>query len=301
MPPRGAVVFEKHYQAIFGDRWAKLRECLKAPVQHVARLNGFARDEALTYLPDDAKPVQGLPDCFVAPHFEPPQPMAESGLMPYYLMDGASIFPALALDVEEGDCVLDMCAAPGGKSLILAEHLGDRGLLTSNDPSAARRARLGRVLREYIPAHIHAACVQVTGHDGAKWNRFEQNAFDKILLDAPCSSDRQHVQHVLEESKQLKEWSGSRIKQNAKRQEDMLVAAIDIVRVGGRIVYSTCALSGYENDRVIHRVLKRRKDQIKVVQPQEPVVGDKTKYGVHILPDSTQWGPIFYAVLERVA
>ena len=80
-----------------------MRECLKLPVQHVARLNGFAREEAQAYLPKEAKKVEGLPECFVAPEFEQPEPMVESGLLPYYLMDGASVFPALALEVE-GSC-----------------------------------------------------------------------------------------------------------------------------------------------------------------------------------------------------
>ncbi len=217
----------------------------------------------------------------------------EKGLLKPYFLDRASIYPAQALDVQRGDSVLDLCAAPGGKTLILALAKGEAGTLVANDKSADRRARLKAVIQEHLPESI-ACTVQITGHDAATWGLYQKDAYDRVLLDAPCSSER----HVLSSPHYLAQWTPARTRQLAIRQFAMLAAALDAAKPGGRIVYSTCSISPLENDGIIDKLFKKRKDMFDIIQ-KEPEIGEKTRYGIQILPDTTGSGPIYYCCIEK--
>ncbi len=226
---------------------------------------------------------------------EPVRTAYEKGLLQPYYLDEASIVAAMALDVKEGDRILDLCAAPGGKTLIMAGQLGESGELVSNDRSAARRARLKKVIAEHLPESA-ASRISVTGHDASKWCLYEKDGYDKILLDAPCSSER----HVLSSPRHLNKWGTTRTKHLAIQAYSMLVSAMDVVKKGGTIVYSTCALSPVENDGVIEKLYKKRTGRFKLVTPDIPF-GEPTKYGWHILPDTTGGrGPMYIAKIVRI-
>ena len=107
------------------------------------------------------------------------------GLEPYFL-DEASVFAAESLGVNPGDRVLDMCAAPGGKTLVIASKLKGEGSLQSNDRSPDRRLRLQHVIENSLPESWRSV-INVTGYDGMKFGLHRKESFDKILLDAPCS------------------------------------------------------------------------------------------------------------------
>ena len=127
-------------------------------------------------------------------------------LEPYFL-DEASVFAAKALAVEPGMDVLDMCAAPGGKSLVIASMLKGEGLLQCNDRSPDRRLRLQHVLENSL-LESWRSIINVTGYDGVKFGMHKKECYDRILLDAPCSSDR----HVLNSPSHLEVWSVKRVK-----------------------------------------------------------------------------------------
>lgn len=252
---KGSQGFDVYYSQIYGKRWPNLKSVLAQDVKHT-------------------KLTQGLK-------------------LPYY-MDEASVIAALMLGVKPGETVLDLCAAPGGKSLVLLHELSGSGSLTVNEFSGARRARLKKVMAEHVNPE-HQDLVTLKPFDARKWCLYEQEAYDKILLDAPCSSER----HVLNSEKHLSEWSPSRIKRLAQQQYTMLVSALEVVRVGGTILYSTCALSREENDGVIAKLLKKRKDQFEVISEGNPP-GEKTEYGRLILPDFYPgMGPIYYCKIKR--
>lgn len=280
--------FDEHYRSLFGDRWTGLREALLSTRTAVARLNRFAQGSAA--LPGDATEI--LPGCYRWTPLERPRGAPP---LPYYVMDAASVLAARAVQVAPGDEVLDLCAAPGGKSLILAEALAEEGYLTLNDSSPGRRGRLRAVLDSYLPSSIRDR-VSVTGHDASRWGLHHPDRYDRVLLDAPCSSEA----HVLADPRAYSTWTPARPKQLALRQGALLAAAIDSAKPGGRIVYSTCALDPRENDGVVAKLLKKRAGRVRLV-PAEARVGETTEVGVHILPDATGFGPIYYAVLERAA
>ena len=271
--PRSAVpqlpeAFSSYYKAIFAGRW----EALKA---------ALAADE--------------------------PKAALSSGLIKPYYMSSGSIAAAKALffnnepppqDVR----ILDMCAAPGGKALVLASSMGEEAELVENDLSAARRRRLIAVLDEYVPQDARRRA-RVTGFDGARWSRFERECFDYILLDAPCSSER----HVMADAKSLAQWTAARVKNLAVRQWALLSGAWLLLKPGGRLVYATCALTHTENSYVVERLLKKYPDS-RLLFPQmsffaqvSPAIhAESERCGMSILPDASGGiGPIFFAIAEK--
>lgn len=215
-------------------------------------------------------------------------------LEPYYL-DEASVFAANALDVFPGMDVLDMCAAPGGKSLILASKLKGKGTLQCNDRSFDRRNRLLHVLENTLPLEWQKN-INVTGYDGVKFGLHRKESYDCVLLDAPCSSDK----HVLNSPTHLPEWSVKRIKRLAVEQGSLLASAVDALKLGGEVVYGTCALSPLENDAVVAKILKKRPN-MEVVKIENLMIGaERTEYGIQILPDNALGsGPIYCAKMRK--
>jgi 16S rRNA C967 or C1407 C5-methylase (RsmB/RsmF family) len=241
---RGGAAFDRHFETIYGQRWPALRAALAAPPRPEAHVEGLVK--------------------------------------PYYL-DTASVRAARALDVQAGDAVLDMCAAPGGKTLVLAAALAGTGSLTSNDRSADRRGRLKIVIEDHLP-EAWRSNVTVTGHDAARWGLHEQNVYDRVLLDAPCSSER----HVLRSPAHLAEWSPGRTRTLAQQALAMLCAALEALKPGGTLVYSTCSISPEENDGALERFAAKR--------PGLWTLVDRNL----TLPDDTDGeGPLFYAVIRK--
>ena len=251
---RHCETFDTYYQNIWQDRWDSLK-------------SAFAEESDYCTLQD--------------------------GLLKPYFLDRASIYPAKALSVQSGDAVLDLCAAPGGKTLILALAKGEAGTLVANDKSSERRIRLKTVIKEHLPAPI-AETVHITGFDAATWGLYQKDMYDRVLLDAPCSSER----HVLSSPHYLAQWTPARTRQLAIRQFAMLAAALDAAKPGGRIVYSTCSISPLENDGVVEKLFKKRKEMFDIIDTT-PEIGEKTKFGIQILPDTTGAGPIYYCCLEK--
>jgi 5-methylcytosine rRNA methyltransferase NSUN4 len=295
IPRKGPEGFEAFYGGVYGDRWPELRAALLSPVRQVARVNRFADPESL-HARSKGFPMAdfGGSEALILDEGMRLEPQPDSrGLLDVYVMDAASILAAAALNPQAGDEILDLCAAPGGKSLVLAERVGPSGSLTANEMSDRRRARLKAVLHDYLPGSVMER-VRVTGHDGARWCLHETSAFDRILVDAPCSGER----HLLVDSEELALWSPARTKNLAVRQYALLASALVVVRPGGRIVYSTCSVSPLENDGVIARLLRKREGEVRCLSPSLEI-GEPTEHGWMILPDRTGFGPIYFSVLER--
>lgn len=290
-PRKGREGFEAFYSALYGDRWAGLRDSLLQPVRQVARPNAYAPSSESGRGLERAE-FAGRPGFLLKDRIEI---KSDDGLSDFYVMDPASIFPAAALEVQDGHEVADFCAAPGGKSLIIAENLRTSGRLVANELSDGRRGRLRAVMHDYLPPEVLER-MRVTGHDATRWCLYETEAYDRILLDAPCSGER----HLLANEEEMSQWSPARSKNLAVRQYALLASALAVVRSGGRIVYSTCSLSNLENDSVIARLLKKRAGEARVIK-QEFAIGEPTEHGWVILPDRSGYGPIYFSILEHVS
>lgn len=268
---RGMEGFCDHYGAMYGDRWEGL----------LGSLRGEARPVGVRVEPDGSLSL--LPD-------------APEGV---YRMDIASLEPALALDLPEAGEVLDACAAPGGKTLVLAARIGDSEVrIVANEYSSDRRRRLSGVLDVQLPKALRARVV-VSGEDAAAMCRNNLDRFEAILLDAPCSSER----HVLGSARAMLEWTGARCRNLALRQWSLLSSAFLMLKPGGSLVYSTCSISETENDGVVGRLSKKYGGLFDFI----PVAGDSshgepTLLGRIILPDASSGaGPIYWAKIRKLA
>ena len=165
----------------------------------------------------------------------------------YYLQDPSAMLAAHLLDPQPGQWVLDVSAAPGGKSTHLAARLQGQGLLVANDIIRHRTRSLIDNLERFGIANL-----LVTSHSVEDLARAWPGRFHRVLVDAPCSGEgmfrkspaaRQH-------------WSPSLIQGNARRQIHILTQAAQTVAPGGRLLYATCTFAPEENERVIAQFLR---------------------------------------------
>ncbi len=286
--------FQDYFNKIYQDRWTQLLVSLKEKEKQVARLNMLTEIDQ-TRLVSLAK-QDWLSECYWidSDNSSPIQPQRQkSELLDIYIMDPASVFAARQLNVQAGDRVLDMCAAPGGKSLVLIESLQDSGEIYLNDLSPERRDRLKKVIQNYVPREVRDR-VWLTGKDGVQFGLKEANQFDRILLDAPCSGER----HILENQQSMNEWSVRRSENLAIRQYSLLSSAFLAAKNGGYILYSTCSISPIENDGVLQKLLKKKSSQVQIL-PIEVIGGaEKSEFGIQFLPDRCGFGPIYMSLVQ---
>src|SRR3989338_2731858 len=171
-----------------------------------------------------------------------------------YPLNKSSLLPALWLSPQIGENILDAAAAPGGKTLSIANQIDlNKTLLIANDLSFPRFKRMRTALKFFgypdIPTWRFAAQT-IAGNS--------EYTFDKILLDAPCSSEK----HVFNSKKHLKIWSPNRIKRLSELQLSLVESLLPLLRSGGTLIYSTCALTPEENEAVIAKVLEKHPAEI---------------------------------------
>lgn len=282
--------FDQFYGAIYRDRWLDLRSALTEKPTQIKRLNLFLDSSSLNV----SNPIASWAlNCFRVERTFRPQVQA-CGLLDFFVMDLASFVVANVLEVQENDRVLDMCAAPGGKALILAEKLGPNSQLVLNELSKTRFHRLKKVLESYVPQDVLER-ISFRSYDATKWGIYEIGAYDRILVDAPCSAEA----HLLRNLSEMQKWSPKRSKRLAQRQYALLCSALLTARPESRIVYSTCSISPLENDGVLNKLKSKKGDLFEFEVPASPL-GERTEFGWQILPDQHQWGPMYFATLRKL-
>ena len=165
----------------------------------------------------------------------------------YYLQEPSAMAAAAALHPVPGERVLDLCAAPGGKSTQLGAYLQGRGTLVCNEPVPGRAQILSRNVERMglTNAVVISALPEELSRGWAGW-------FDKILVDAPCSGEgmfRKHPESRLE-------WHAGSPSGCAQRQSHILSHAAQMLRPGGMMAYSTCTFNAQENEGVIQGFLR---------------------------------------------
>ena len=170
----------------------------------------------------------------------------------YYIQEASAMLPVTLLDINDsGQKVLDLCAAPGGKTTQIADLMNGRGLLVANEIIPSRAS----ILSENIERMGVTNALVINEEPAALSARFG-GYFDRILVDAPCSGEGMFRKHP-EASQQ---WSLDNVKMCANRQDMILDRAADMLNDGGRIVYSTCTFSTEEDEGSIERFLSRHPD-----------------------------------------
>lgn len=169
---------------------------------------------------------------------------------------------------------------------------------------------LPQVMKDYIPRISKTKdLVQVRNLTGIKFAEYEPSTYDRVLVDAPCSSERHNLQTNFEFSM----WSDVNSRANANLQKKLLLSAAQTVIPGGIVVYSTCSMSPLENDGVVDEVLsicsQHKQLKVEVVNVQftnhplaEMFNFRTTRNGILVLPSQTKnWGPMYFCKLQRFA
>ena len=170
-----------------------------------------------------------------------------------YLQDEASQLVAQMLDVRPGDRVLDLCAAPGGKTTLIADRTGDNALVIAADRSATRITTITTTAALH---QLHS--INVVLLDARDTLPFAPQSFDRILVDAPCSGTG-----TLRRNPEIR-WrlANQDIANFASDQKQFLSNAADVLKPGGRLVYSTCSVEREENEEVIDNFISTHPDLI---------------------------------------
>ena len=173
-----------------------------------------------------------------------------------YLQSLSSMIPAIIIDPKERENILDMTAAPGGKTSQMAAIANNKVFLTACEKNKIRLDRL-----QYNMQKQGVKNINIMQEDSRKLSNYF--SFDKILLDAPCSGSG--TENVFNSN-----FTEELIKRSCKTQEELLTKALSILKHGGEMVYSTCSILKEENEEILNKVLKKFKAQIVPIQiPKE--------------------------------
>jgi NOL1/NOP2/sun family putative RNA methylase len=237
-----------------------------------------ALDQALTAQGFVLEAVPGLPDLRKVVHA--PHSVAqtlEHWLGLFAVQQAVMAVPTLALGARRGERILDLCAAPGGKTTHLAECMEDRGCLVAVDPKEKRlRGLMSNVFRQ---GHTNVLVVAADGRELAGGA-----LFDRVLVDAPCSAEG----NFRRTRGRLPKRDGKFVRYVTALQEALLRRAIELVRPGGTIVYSTCTWAPEENEAILAKVLADAPVEIEPIPLDLPHAPGITAWNGRVYPDSVR-------------
>jgi NOL1/NOP2/sun family putative RNA methylase len=185
----------------------------------------------------------------------------------FYPQSLSSMLPPLVLNPLEGENVLDLCAAPGSKTTQMAAMMKNRGRITAVEPVRGRFYKLKSVCQL-----LGADIVRCVFCDGRRFRSVE--LFDKVLIDAPCSSEGRFK---ADDEESCRYWSVRKIREMAHKQKGLLMNAGRLLKPGGVMVYSTCTFAPEENEGVLDWFLKKTGEQFDVL-PIDIPTGGPQKY-----------------------
>jgi len=259
-PRREATDPLPRYRAIIPD-WKRFSDACRRPLPivaraHTLRISPDALRRRLAERGIDAKPLSWEPLLLATDR--PVGATIEHWLGLLYVQEAAQALAVIALDPQPGEAILDLCAAPGGKTTHLAARMQGLGPLVANEPSGRRQQALLSNLNR-----LGVLNATVTGYRGEGFPLATR--FDRVLVDAPCSAEG-----TVRKEPSL--WSGasaSTIARLARLQKRLIVRAYDLLRPGGVLVYATCTLAPEENESVVAHLLDRR--DARLSSPRLPI------------------------------
>lgn len=260
--------FTKKMQQLLASQWTMFESCYRNNRYQGLRFNplkkGIKPEDYQKLLSDlsvpDTEPVPWAENGYYYSEEAHPgkHPYHEAGL--YYIQEPSAMSAAALLAPVPGERVLDLCAAPGGKSTQLASYLNQEGLLIANEIHPARC----KILSQNIE-RLGIANTVVTNEDSGTLAEHFPEYFHKILVDAPCSGEGMFRKNPEAAS----EWSLEQVQVCADRQFMILENAARMLMKGGTLVYSTCTFSPEENEGVIGRFLEKH-PEFSVVEKEMP-------------------------------
>ena len=300
------VEFERRMRELLGDEFEAFEKEYENPRQYGLRVNTLktTAKELQQTAPFSAvrlEPVPGTPAGFryLKEEIDPGRlPYYQAGL--YYLQEPSAMLPAALLGIRPGDRVLDLCAAPGGKSTAAAAALAGDGLLVANDISASRCKALLKNLELFGAGNI---CV--TNAVPARLAEQLPGFFDRILLDAPCSGEGM----FRKDAANARAWSLQKVQECAAIQKSLTDVAVSMLRPGGSLLYSTCTFSPEEDEQVIAYLLSEHPEmELCEIPWQEGFTSGRSDLAeggfplercVRLFPHKGGWEGHFLALLHK--
>lgn len=235
--------FIDKYQGLLGDKEAKnFFNALNQEPRKAFRINTLKENQQISYSIKDPIPV--VENAYYG-QVSGEDPEWVSGTV--YSQDPSAMFPAYLANVQPGQNVLDLCAAPGGKTTLLAEELKNQGLLVANEISNSRV----KILRENIERFGISNCL-ITNEDTSHLSKKFPSFFDTILVDAPCSGEGMFRKNP----EAISYWSQDYVLKCQARQKEILNEAVKMLKNGGQLVYSTCTFSPEEDEEIVAWLVK---------------------------------------------
>ena len=269
--------FEARMQDMLGEAYPAFRQSYEKNKFQALRVNPMKgpQEAFLQSAPFTMRKVPWAENGFYYSEQDQPgkHPWHEAGV--YYIQEPSAMTPANVLPIDEGDVVFDMCAAPGGKSTELAAKLNKTGLLITNDISNSRAKAL---LKNVEVFGVPNLCVLNEDPVGIA-SRFS-GFFDKVLIDAPCSGEGM----FRKDNKLIKAWEKNGPEFYSQIQRNIILAGADMLKPGGKLLYSTCTFSKLEDeDSVIHLLTNRPDMHLIDIKPYEGFShGFDTDEGYHL-------------------
>lgn len=172
----------------------------------------------------------------------------------FYKQSVSSMLPVLMMDLERGMNVLDLCAAPGSKTTQIAMQVGEEGRVTAVEKVRKRFFKLRSVCDSAGADNVKTICADGRGFRSAE-------LFDRILVDAPCSSEGRFKSYL---PKSYSYWSHRKVKEMSKKQKGLLLSASRLLKKGGLLIYSTCTFSPEENEFVVDWFMKKTQNEFSI-------------------------------------
>ena len=209
----------------------------------------------------------------------------------FYIQDASAMLPVHFLNVEEHDVILDMCAAPGGKTIDAAIKLKNTGMIIANELSYER----AKILSSNVEK-LGFCNVFVTNNNFLDVYSNYENTFDKIILDAPCSGSFMFRKNELSKL----DWNYNKVLGCAKVQHELLDMAGYMVKPGGLIAYSTCSVSPEENEEIIKVFLETHEDfEIEKIEMKDYFYPAKIEGAIYLMPFLFEGEGQFICVLKK--
>ena len=229
-----------------GEEYPAFLESLGRPRAVALRFNPLKGEKPLLPFAEERVPWEPM-GCYYDSESRPGlHPYHEAGV--YYLQEARAMAPVVLLDPQPGETVLDLCAAPGGKTTQIAGRMAGKGLLVCNEINPKRAKILGKNIERMGVSNA----LVLNEHPQNLQKRFT-GFFDRVLVDAPCSGEGM----FRKEEAAVTDWSEETVLMCAARQAEILDSAAHMVKPGGLLVYSTCTFAPQENEEAVTAFLTR--------------------------------------------
>ena len=206
------------------------------------------------------------------------------------VQDESSMLPVIALDPQRGETILDVCAAPGGKTAFIAEKMNDEGTIYAHDIYAHKIDTI-----DEQASRLGITSIEASVQDGRTLSeRYEEESFDRILIDAPCSGFG-----VIRRKPEIKyEREEKDIQRLAHLQWQIVEEAIPLLKQGGRLVYSTCTIDQLENDQIVQKIKKHYPEMALIESPLHRMLETKER-AIQLFPHTIESDGFFIATFEK--